>query len=255
MDKVRKPFQGVWNIIRFNWQFYVLSLLAVVVLLILCRNLTAISLVAAIVLVFLIVISTIISLTVSFYIYDISDLYKLTWLDKLQSNNGKIVNINAGFDETSNLLKRKFPNSEMLVFDFYDPAKHTEVSIKRARKAYAPFPNTQQINTTHLPLQDNSIDKIFAILSAHEIRNDEERNIFFKELRRVLKQTGQIIVTEHIRDTANFLAYNIGFFHFHSKTTWLKTFQCAGLRIVEEIKITPFITTFSLEKKWNSTLK
>ncbi|MEP6793846.1 MAG: methyltransferase domain-containing protein [Saprospiraceae bacterium] len=187
-------------------------------------------------------------MTVSFYIYDISDLYKLTWLDKWQSNNRKIVYINAGFDETSHLFKRKFPNSELSVFDFYDPTKHTEVSIKRARKAYAPFPDTQQINTTHLPLPDNSVDVIFVILAAHEIRNDEERITFFQELKRVLTTTGKIIITEHLQDTANFLAYNIGFFHFHSKTTWFKTFQSAGLRVVEEIKITPFITTFILGK-------
>jgi ubiquinone/menaquinone biosynthesis C-methylase UbiE len=93
-----------------------------------------------------------------------------------------------------------------------------------------------------------SFYKIFAILSAHEIRNDEERNSFFKELRRALTATGQIIVTEHLRDTANLLAYNIGFFHFHSKKTWLNTFHSAGLSVASEIKITPFITTFILDK-------
>ncbi len=37
---------------------------------------------------------------------------------------------------------------------------------------------------------------------------------FFNELNRVLKPNGQIVVTEHLRDLNNFLAYNIGFFHF-----------------------------------------
>lgn len=249
MDKMRKPFQGVWNIIRFNWQFYILSFAAVVILILLRNKLTSALSVAAIVLVILITISTLISLFVSCYIYDFSNLYKLPWLDDNQKNDKeKIVNINAGFDETSNLLKSKFANSELLVFDFYDPAKHTEISIKRARKAYPPFPNTQQVTTSLLPLQNNSTDKIFAILSAHEIRNEEERNSFFKELRRVLKPTGQIFITEHLRDSANFLAYNIGFFHFHSRTTWFNTFQNAGLRITNEIKTTPFITTFIIDK-------
>lgn len=246
---MRKPFQGVWNIIRFNWQYYVLSAVAIVALLLLRNNLPAALRAAAIVLVLLIVISTFISLAVSFFIYDLSNLYKLTWLDKMQIISGsKIVNINAGFDETSNLLKSKFANADLTVLDFYDQTKHTEVSIKRARKAYPPYPNTQQTSTTHLPLQDNSADNVFAILSAHEIRNDEERVSFFKEINRVLSVTGQIIVTEHLRDRANFLAYNIGFFHFHSKTTWLKTFQSAGLKVASEIKITPFITTFILCK-------
>lgn len=254
MDKMRKPFQGVWNIIRFNWQFYIVAIAAVILLLLLRNNLTTALRAAAIVLVILITVSTLISLFVSCYIYDFSNLYKLSWLPNTQTNDKeKIANINAGFDETSNLLKNKFANSELFVFDFYDPAKHTAVSIKRARKAYPPFPNTKQVTTSLLPLQDNSTDKIFAILSAHEIRNEEERNSFFKELRRVLKPTGQIIVTEHLRDSANFLAYNIGCFHFHSRPTWLNTFQNAELRIANEIKTTPFITTFILEKNGTTT--
>ena len=56
------------------------------------------------------------------------------------------------------------------------------------------------------------------------------------------------IVTEHLRNTINFLAYNIGFFHFHAKATWLKTFESAGFRVTEEIKISAFITTFTLDK-------
>lgn len=246
---MRKPFQGVWNIIRFNWQFYVLAIVSTVVLLLLRNNFNAALRAASDILVVLIIGSTLISLVVSCYIYDFSNLYTLSWLDTLPiKGNHKIVNINAGFDETSNLLKSKFANSELLVFDFYDPAKHTEVSIKRARKAYPPFPNTQQVKPADLPLKANSADKIFAILSAHEIRNEEERKSFFKELRRVLSPTGQIIVTEHLRDAANFLAYNIGAFHFHSKASWLKAFQSSGLRVAEEIKITPFITTFILDK-------
>lgn len=246
---MRKPFQGVWNIVRFNWQFYVLAIVSTIVLLLLRNNFNAALRAASDILMVLIIGSTLISLVVSCYIYDFSNLYNLSWLNNLPiKNNGKIVNINAGFDETSNLLKSKFANSELIVLDFYDPTKHTEVSIKRARKAYPPFPNTQQVKPTDLPLQDNSADKIFAILSAHEIRNEEERKSFFQEFRRVLSPTGQIIVTEHLRDTANFLAYNIGAFHFHSKASWLNAFESSGLRVVEEIKITPFITTFILDK-------
>jgi ubiquinone/menaquinone biosynthesis C-methylase UbiE len=246
---MREPFQGVWNIIRFNWQFYILAIVLVAIILSLRSNISVPLRLASDTLLVLIISSTLISLVVSCYIYDFSSLYKLSWLNDLSIKDKKnIININAGFDETSSLLASKFSNSELSVFDFYDPAKHTEVSIKRARKAYPPFPNTQQIKTSHLPIPDNSTDAIFAILAAHEIRNNDERHSFFKELKRVLTATGQIIVTEHLRDPANFLAYNVGFFHFHSRATWLNTFQNAELRVAAEIKITPFVTTFILDK-------
>jgi ubiquinone/menaquinone biosynthesis C-methylase UbiE len=205
--------------------------------------------IAAGILIALIAVTVLISLSVSFYIYDLSGLYKLSWLDNMRhAEKETIINIHAGFDETSRLLQQKFSTAHLQVADFYDPAKHTEVSIKRARKAYSAFPETQAVNTEHLPMPTGSADKVFTIFSAHEIRNAQERIDFFKEIGRILKPSGQIIVTEHLRNTANFLAYNFGFFHFYSKASWLRTFRLAGLTISKQIKITPFITTFILEK-------
>lgn len=247
MEAMRKPFQGIGNIIRFNWHYYVLSALVIVALVLISDYLPKAFRNVANVSIFLIILVNLISLLVSFYIYDHSSLYKFNWLDNVQIGR-KIVNINAGFDETSHLLKTRYPNADLTVLDFYNPIKHTEVSIRRARKAYSPFPNTLQTSTTQLPLPDKSVENIFTILSAHEIRNDLERVAFFKELNRVLTVEGQVIVTEHLRDTANFIAYNIGFLHFHSKRIWMQTFSKAGFKVSNEIKITPFISTFILTK-------
>ena len=250
---MRKPFQGVVNIIRFNWHFYVLSLGFLLLIFLFTNHLNQPFKLYSHIVCVVVICMTLISLLVSFYIYDLSGLYKLNWLGELGTEEKcEIVNINAGFDETSVLLKDKFKNAEIVVFDFYDPLQHTEISIKRARKAYPPFPGTHQVTTTNLPLEDKFADKIFVILSAHEIRNENERTLFFKELNRIIKPTGRIFITEHLRDASNFFAFNIGFFHFYSKSTWHKTFQAAQLKIQNEIKLTPFISTFILEKNGNS---
>lgn len=243
---MRKPFQGVWNVVRFNRHFYLLAF--VVLLLILLGGFFVESLrVYTTILFFIALGATLVTLLVTFYVYDWSELYDLFWLKDSDSKE-VIVNINAGFDETSELIQNKFKGADLFVFDFYDPAKHTEISIRRARKAYPPHPHTKPIDAAKIPLADGSADKVLAILSAHEIRDAKERNIFFAELRRILKPDGRIFVTEHLRDTANFLAYNVGFFHFHSKKTWRANFQSARLEVESEIKITPFITTFILKK-------
>ena len=247
MEYMRKPYQGVLNIIKFNWHFYLIAIVFVSLLLVSVSRLPVALHLLIYVIIILVLLTTTISLLVSHYIYDRSDLYKLNWLD--ESNESlHIITINAGFDETSNLLASKFTNSKLIVLDFYNPVYHTEVSIKRARKAYAPFPNTIKISTSKIPLTDNSADKIFLFLAAHEIRKDEERIIFFEELKRVLKTEGEIYVIEHLRDTPNFLAYNIGFFHFLPQKKWMTTFQLSGLKIRREFRITPFIKTFILTK-------
>lgn len=248
METIRKPLQGVVNIIRFNWHFYVIAFAFVAFLLVVnFYYLRGHFQVVAYLICFAILGSTLISLLVSLYVYDLSGLYSLAWIKPTNSEK-LIVNINAGFDETSALLKEKFENAQLLVFDFYDPKKHTEISIKRARKAYPPYPQTIPISTTDLPLAENSVDAICVIFAAHEIRNEAERTSFLEALHKAMKPDGRIYLTEHLRDVPNFLAYNIGFFHFYSKATWVKLFGKVGLQIAQEMKLTPFISTFILCK-------
>ncbi len=246
---MRKPFQGVWNIIRFNWHFYIGSIVFLSCLLIL-ENYVSLSAKQYLWLIeLLVLVPLLVSLFVSFYVYDLSGFYHLSWIDNTFVNaQTTIINIHAGFDETSILLESKFKDAKLLVFDFYEPTKHTEISIKRARKAYPKFPNTKSVSTSHLPIDDNAADMIFMIFSVHEIRDEQERITFFKELRRVIKPTGKIVITEHLRDFPNFLAYNIGFLHFYSRKSWLGLFQKASLSVKKEQKITTFISTFTLTK-------
>lgn len=234
----RKPFQGVTNIIRFNWHYYAVMLLWSLLLI----RPTMFKVICISILYTIIVIS----LVVSYYIYDRSNLYSLDWLPAI--NPGTIVNIHAGFDETSALLAAKYPDAKLMVFDFYDPDKHTEVSVKRARKAYPPYPGTISIDTEEVPLEENSADAICLILAAHEIRDKEERIEFFTQLKKALKPNGVIIVTEHKRDLYNFCAYSIGSIHFFSHKTWKRTFAKAGLSISTQGAITPFISTYTLTK-------
>ena len=245
MEVTRTPFQGVLNIIKFNWNFYVLALAIVVLMLIAASYFKSISFLYLFAV--LIFAGSITSLLVSFYIYDLSGLYKLNWINGTKTEQ-LIVNIHAGFDETSLLLGSKYKDAELRIIDFYDPQKHTEPSIKRARKAYPALPQTVRADAVRLPIEDNAADKIFVIFSAHEIRSEIERQAFIRELARIIKPGGEIYLTEHLRDLANFLAYNIGFFHFYSRKSWLKLFSNAALKLDQEIKHTPFISTFIISK-------
>lgn len=143
---------------------------------------------------------------------------------------------------------QRYPQADLKVFDFYDPKKHTELSIKRARKAYEPYPNTEKINTDFIPLAENSTDVVFNIFSLHEIRNREERINFLKRQHRFLKEDGRCIIVEHLRDLPNFIAYNIGFFHFFSPHEWKNNFLMAGFEIRSVINVTPFVSVFILNK-------
>jgi len=247
MEIKRRKFQGVLNILSFNRHFYVygLCVLALITTSFIVLNWST-TLLWIIVSAF--TYGLIMPLIVSTYVYDFSGYYNFDWLKKLNiedSNAKQLVNINAGFDETSFIIKNIFPKSHLKVFDFYNAEQHTEPAIVRARKVSLVYPETQQIKSDIIPLKDKSVDIIFLLSAAHEIRSHQEKVAFLKECHRLCKPNGQIIMVEHLRDFPNFLAFSIGFTHFFSKKAWNNAFKSAGFKTFEDTKFTPFMSVFN----------
>jgi SAM-dependent methyltransferase len=246
MEEKRRKFQGVLNILSFNRHFYAFGLGVLAVLFI---SRVFINWPET---VFWLILSAflyglIMPLIVSAYVYDFSGYYKLNWLRDLIRDDKSvkmIVNINAGFDETSFIIKRKFPQSDLKVFDFYNAKRHTEPAIKRARKVSSVYPNTQQIESNSIPLTDKSVDTIFLLSAVHEIRSLEEKIEFLKECYRLCKPGGKVIMVEHLRDFPNFLAFTVGFTHFFSRAVWKNVFKRAGFSSFHETKFTAFMSIF-----------
>lgn len=250
MEIDRKRFQGVVNILSFNRHFYVIGLavLALVVASSLLFNLPSFLLWT---IVGAFSYGLLMPLIVSAYIYDFSKYYNFDWLSKYGINDAegnKFVNINAGFDETSFIIKNIFPKSELEVFDFYDSKRHTESAIVRARKVSLVYPKTKQIKYDLIPLKDKSVDVVFLLSAAHEIRSNEEKKKFLKECHRICKANGKVIMVEHLRDLPNFLAFSVGFTHFFSKKVWERAFKNVQFSSFEEQKFTPFMSIFNVGK-------
>ncbi len=243
----RHRFQGVWTVLRFNWHFFALADVGIAASLLASPWLPPPWQQVALALAGIASLTLGASLAATYIAYDATGLHRLDWLSPWMPPSVTIAaNIHAGFDETSATLTARFPRVAWSVFDFYDPAKHTEISIRRARAAHPPRAGTVAIATPAIPLPDASIDRVLLLLAAHEIRDHGERVAFFRELHRTLRTDGHVIVTEHLRDAANIAAYNVGAWHFHPPREWLATFQEAGFAIVTREKLNPFITLFVL---------
>lgn len=250
----RKPGEGVWNIIRFNWHFFLLGVLFLATTLAVSFLLDSPYSTWLFWLGVAGVTGMLVSLLVSWYVYDISGLYHMKWLQFIPGKTPEhIVNIHAGFDETSHLLQQKYPGAQLDVYDFYDPVKHTEPSIRRARKSRAPYPGTRSLSTAEPVQMSGRANWICLFFAAHEIRNDEERAAFFKQLSFHLADEGKIIVVEHIRDLPNLLAWHVGVFHFHRMKTWKQTFREANLSLVLKKQINPFVSLLILGKNGTSS--
>lgn len=246
MEIKRRKFQGVLNILSFNRHFYVFGI-GVLALIIASHLLIEWSNPYYWFIIVAFAYGLITPLIVSAYVYDFSGYYKFEWFKAykiVDSDKNLILNINAGFDETSFIIKNNFPQSDLKVFDFYNANQHTEPAIVRARKVSLVYPDTQHIATDSIPLNDGSVDIIFLLSAVHEIRLHEEKIRFLKECHRLCKPNGKVIMVEHLRDFPNLLAFSIGFTHFFSRSVWKNAFVKAGFSTFKETKFTPFMSIF-----------
>ena len=146
MVQQRRKFQGVLNILSFNRHYYVFGI-AVLILLCASRWVLHWPPVLFWIIVGAFLYGLVMPLIISAYVYDFSGYYDLHWMKGLidtRQSAALIVNITAGFDETSYLIKESFPDADLLALDFYNRERHTEPAIRRARKVSPGYPDTRQ---------------------------------------------------------------------------------------------------------------
>lgn len=243
---VRRPLQGVTNIARFNGPAYAAALAtAAVGAGIACsrrapKALRLLGGAAALGAAW----QAGASLTASHWIYDRSDLYTLSWLPSLWPEvPRRILNVHAGFDETSARLRAMYPDADLKVLDFYDPERNPEPSIARARAAYPPERGMLRVGASGWPVEDGAADAVLVFLAAHEMRNPADRQKLFAELRRVTAPEGRIVLVEHLRNAANFAAFGPGFLHFLPRRVWTDEVR-PHLELLREMPHTPFLRVF-----------
>ena len=246
---VRGRYQGVLQIFRYNWPYYALAAPAGL----LGLGVAALAPMSTVPKALIALGSTYViagaaaSLVVSHYIYDLSPLCQWRWIAETMPERPKRwVNIHAGLDETSGALGRLFPEAHATVWKIYDPTAMTEPSIARARRLASCQGPATHADFRRLPLQDCACDTIFVIFTAHELRSAQARLRFFKELRRVVKPQGHLLLVEHLRDLRNLLAFGPGVLHFYPRREWVLLANRAGFAIAREFNMTPFVKVFLL---------
>ena len=243
--------RGLRQIVRFNWPFYAMAGAAIALIPVAVhrlplgaaarRGLDTATAAAG----FWIVAS----LVTSWIVYDRSRLMRWTWVpEALRGLPRTWLNIHAGLDESTPALRTLLNGSHGRVFDIFDPAEMTEPSIARARSLARNEIAAEPADFRHLPAPDASIDAALLLLSAHELRTDAARSAFFAELHRVVAARGAVVVAEHLRDWANFVAFGPGFLHFHSRRTWTRCFTRTRFAIERDFSITPFVHAFILRR-------
>jgi hypothetical protein len=239
------------QIVRFNWPFYAAAIIVAVLAPTVARRLP-VGLPVRVVIyagTSLVVMWIAASLVASWIVYDCSRLMQWDWvLQALGFSPASWINLHAGLDDSTPALREVFKGAPGRVFDIFDPVEMTEPSIVRARALARNAIAAESADFHRLPVATGTVEAAMLLLSAHELRTERARAALFAELRRVLGPGGRVVVAEHLRDWANFLAFGPGFLHFHSRRTWARCFSRHRFDIHREFSITPFVRVFVLRR-------
>ncbi len=249
--EVRHPFHGALQILRFNGPFYAAAIaVGSTGLFAMLFVPGAIARAVIVVVVVPPILWAFASLAVSHYVYDRSEVSTLKWLAAACPGVPRSwLLLHAGLDEWSGRLRELFPASEGLVLDFYDRHEMSEASIDRARREQPASTRSRSVSWRSLPVDDGIHDAVFLIFAAHEFRREKSREQLFREIHRVLKESGRVILVEHLRDVPNFLAFGPGFLHFLPRSTWVRLARKTQLAIETEFTVTPFVRVVGMRKE------
>jgi hypothetical protein len=246
------PLAGTWRIVRFNWPRYALALAIVAT----SASATALPLPRAARMTLwagasLAIFWSIMSVIGAYLVYDRSDLYQWRWLrEVLEEMPTRWINIHAGVDSIGRrMLHELFPAATGAIVDIYDPTVMTEASIARVQGQWQPDPRTVYGRYDHLPMASAEADLALLLLSAHELRTSEAREALFGELRRIIRPNGTVVLVEHLRDLANFIAFGPGAFHFFSRRTWMEAIRAGSFAVADEVRFTRLVHAFLLRRE------
>lgn len=242
-------FSGMLRVVQFNAPLYLAAAVTVAILFFLIMqphfglNLKVILLVIALA----IVLQTLASLVASHWIYDLSPLKTWEFLRKIGDDNKRqIVNVHSGYDETSGALRKQFSVSNIATIDLFPALGRREPSIVKARELYPPLTPSVCTSIDNWPIADSSVDLILIAFAAHELRDAAKRELLFAQASKVLNEHGRIVLVEHVRDLANFIAFGPGFMHFLPLSEWIRCAKVSNLKIDKQYRITPLIAVLEL---------
>jgi hypothetical protein len=180
------------------------------------------------------------AMTAVVWVFAIDAGRRWRWIARAAASPQRWLNVTTGFDDTTSKLDSLLPAADGHAIDTFDPAIHHEAAQRRARRRFPPAGASVLPSTIGTSLGGSPYEAVFLLMAVHETHGEDRRRLF-DAVAGSLTPDGRLIVVEHLRDAANAIAFGPGSRHFQTRAVWLKAAMNAGLILVDEARLAPFV--------------
>lgn len=185
------------------------------------------------------IVLTVAALATTWWVFERSSGRRWAWVMEQAGQPRRWLNLTTGFDDSSATLRRSL-RGEGRSIDVVDPTLQLERPLLRARHRFPPPGSPVVPAALDAAIEPHSADVVFLLMAAHEAHGPARADLL-RSAARAIAPGGRLILVEHLRDTANILAFGPGAWHFSPRDAWLATTREAGLRLVAETRLSPFV--------------
>lgn len=163
------------------------------------------------------------------------------------------VHLNLGERRTALGLARRLTTGHLTVIDIYNPQLTPDSTLSRTRQqAKRPQPDPRlswrDSSIQLLPLPDGSVKAITLNQVAFEFWQEGDRLLLLKEIYRVLRPGGRILLAERVRTQTNLLVMGPAALSLPSVDYWRTLLQQAGFQVKKEREMHDLIHCIRADK-------
>ena len=179
---------------------------------------------------------------VTWRVFGANSTARWDWVRSVSARSTRWLNLTTGFDDSTGRLQAIVDGVGRTI-DVFDPTMAHDAPLRRARDAFPPAGLTVPVAALAAVVEPASAETVFLLMSAHETHG-HERHALFAAARHALGSGGRVVLVEHLRDRANILAFGPGAWHFSPRNDWLRSASDAGLVLLDEQRLDPWVSGF-----------
>ena len=189
---------------------------------------------------------TIAAIATTWWVFERSSDRRWAWVAAQAGRPPRWVNLTTGFDDSSAILRRSIGGVGRSI-DVLDPTVELERPLMRARRRFPPAGPSVAPAAVDAEVEPRGAEVVFLLMAAHETHGPARTGLL-RSAARAITPDGRVILVEHLRNAANIAAFGPGAWHFSTRDEWLATINEAGLHVVVEARLGPFVTGLTLAR-------